>query len=209
MSNPLEKPNHCVDAVDRVLAAAEELFATCGYDAVSISAIADRAEVSKANIFHHFQSKRLLYVSVLKAAATHSSKLLMGLEETESGFTDRLQGLMRGQLNNYLTYPEKSKLLMREVLDDTSDAEVNVLAEEFAKNFSRVISLIEKGQAVGELRSSVDPAIVAITILAANIFYFRTREHLRGLAEITFANSPDKYVSEIMDLLLNGMINQG
>jgi len=207
MSNPLEKPNHCVDAVDRVLAAAEELFATCGYDAVSISAIADGAEVSKANIFHHFQSKRLLYISVLKAAAVHSQKLLMGLEETKSGFSERLLELMHGQLGNYLSHPEKSKLLMREVLHHTSDDEVNVLKDDFAKNFSRVVSLIEKGQAVGELRASVDPAIVATTILAANIFYFRTREHLQGLSEISFANNPDTYVSEVMDLLLNGMIN--
>jgi len=207
MSTPLEKPNHCVDAVDRVLEAAEELFATCGYDAVSISAIAERADVSKANIFHHFQSKRLLYISVLKGAATHSSKLLMGLEETESGFTDRLQELLRGQLGNYLAHPEKSKLLMREVLENTSDAEINVLKDDFAKNFSRVVSLIKKGQAVGELRSGIDPAIVAVTILATNIFYFRTRAHLQELSEINFANDPDKYVSEMMDLLLHGMSN--
>ena len=207
MSIPLEKPNHCVDAVDRVLEAAEELFATCGYDAVSISAIAERADVSKANIFHHFQSKRLLYISVLKGAATHSSKLLMGLEETESGFTDRLQELLRGQLGNYLAHPEKSKLLMREVLENTSDAEINVLKDDFAKNFSRVVSLIKKGQAVGELRPGIDPAIVAVTILATNIFYFRTRAHLQELSEINFANDPDKYVSEMMDLLLHGMSN--
>lgn len=207
MPNPLIKPKPCVDAVDRVLEAAEELFATCGYDAVSISAIAERADVSKANIFHHFQSKRLLYVSVLKAAAAHSSKLLLGIEETQSGFTERLQELMRGQLSNHLAHPEKSKLLMREVLEDTSDAERNVLKDEFAKNFSRVVSLIKKGQSVGELRSSVDPAIVAVTILAANIFYFRTQGHLLDLSEIGFGKDPDKYVSGVMDLLLNGMIN--
>ncbi|MEL0082247.1 MAG: TetR/AcrR family transcriptional regulator [Gammaproteobacteria bacterium] len=206
MSNPQEKPVQCIDAVDRVLAAAEELFATCGYDAVSISAIADRAQVSKANIFHHFQSKRLLYISVLKGAATHSTKLLAGIEETQSGFTERLQQLMHGQLDNYLSHPDKSKLLMREVLEDTSDAEVRVLQDEFAKNFSRVVSLIQKGQSAGELRSSVDPAIVAITILAANIFYFRTRDHLRELSEINFASDSTLYVNQVMDLLLNGMI---
>ena len=62
MSEPQQSKKPCVDAVDRVLIAAEDLFATCGYDAVSISAIAERANVSKANIFHHFQSKRSLYI---------------------------------------------------------------------------------------------------------------------------------------------------
>jgi TetR/AcrR family transcriptional regulator len=207
MSNSLEKPNKCVDAVDRVLAAAENLFATCGYDAVSISAIAEKADVSKANIFHHFQSKRQLYVSVLKAAAAHSHKLLMGLEETESGFTDRLLELTRGQLGNYLSHPEKSKLLMREVLENTSDDEIQLLKDDFARNFSRVVSLIKKGQAAGELRSTVDPALVTTTILASNIFYFRTRHHLLELSEVNFASDPDTYISGMMDLLLNGMVN--
>ena len=39
------------EAVSRILAAAEELFARQGFDVVSMNAIAEAASVSKANIF--------------------------------------------------------------------------------------------------------------------------------------------------------------
>ena len=206
MNEPLQTQNGCVDAVDRVLIAAEELFATCGYDAVSISAIAERADVSKANIFHHFQSKRSLYISVLKAAANHSTMLLMGLEETQSGYADRLTKLANGHLQNYLNHPNKSKLLMREILEHTSDAEIRVLQDDFGRNFTRVTSLIEKAQEDGEIRQNLDAAIVAVAILATNIFYIRTQQQMQESSRISFADDPDSYSALMMDLLLNGML---
>ena len=206
MSEPQQTQNGCIDAVDRVLIAAEELFATCGYDAVSISAIAERANVSKANIFHHFQSKRSLYISVLKSAANHSTMLLMGLEETQSGYADRLTKLASGHLQNYLDHPNKSKLLMREILEHTSDAEIRVLQDDFGRNFTRVTSLIEKAQEDGEIRQNLDAAIVALAILATNIFYIRTQQQMKESSRISFADDPDSYSALMMDLLLNGML---
>ncbi|MBV1961889.1 MAG: TetR/AcrR family transcriptional regulator [Immundisolibacteraceae bacterium] len=208
MSEPQQSKKPCVDAVDRVLIAAEDLFATCGYDAVSISAIAERANVSKANIFHHFQSKRSLYISVLKAAANHSTMLLMGLEETQSGYADRLTMLANGHLTNYLNHPNKSKLLMREILEHTSDAEIRVLQDDFGRNFARVTSLIEKAQTDGEIRQDLDAAIVAVAILATNIFYIRTREQMQESSKISFADDSDLYSTQMMDLLLNGMLSR-
>ncbi len=208
MSNPQPIVVNCNDAVNRVLISAEELFACCGYDAVSISAIADRARVSKANIFHHFQSKRALYITVLKGAAMHSTELLVALEGSDQGFSERLLTLMRTHLHNYLKHPEKSKLLMREVLENSCDTEISVLKEEFARNFSRVVSLIEAAQTAGEVRTDLNPAIVATTILAANIFYFRAQPQIKELAETGFNNDPDEYVDQVMELLLNGMLNR-
>ena len=40
-----------------ILEAAERLFAQQGYDGVSMRTIAREAGVSKANIYHHFDSK--------------------------------------------------------------------------------------------------------------------------------------------------------
>jgi TetR/AcrR family transcriptional regulator len=56
------------EGAERILAAAEELFAKEGFDAVSMNAIADKAGVSKANVFHHFKSKNDLYLAVIKQA---------------------------------------------------------------------------------------------------------------------------------------------
>lgn len=48
-----------------ILAAAEEIFATYGYRGASISVIADKAGLAKANVYHYFDSKEDLYRRVL------------------------------------------------------------------------------------------------------------------------------------------------
>src|SRR3989344_2077056 len=67
------------DATARILAAAEALFAKHGFDAVSMNAIAERANVSKANIFHHFSSKKAPYRAVLRVACRDSTEPLQEL----------------------------------------------------------------------------------------------------------------------------------
>jgi AcrR family transcriptional regulator len=49
---------------DRLIAAARELFASQGYDETSTMQIAKRAGVSEGILFHHFGSKRGLFIRV-------------------------------------------------------------------------------------------------------------------------------------------------
>ena len=69
-----------------ILNAAEVLFAQKGFDAVSMSAIANLAKTSKPNIYHHFKNKNELYLAVMKAAVKRSSTLLDTLEHAPGTF---------------------------------------------------------------------------------------------------------------------------
>src|SRR5262245_47754915 len=51
---------------ERLLAAAEQLFAERGYEAASLGEIADRVGVRPQAIYNHFESKWQLYVAVLE-----------------------------------------------------------------------------------------------------------------------------------------------
>jgi AcrR family transcriptional regulator len=53
---------------DRILKAAERLFAERGYDATSVRAIVAKARVNQAAINYHFAGKEGLYRAVLRAA---------------------------------------------------------------------------------------------------------------------------------------------
>ena len=47
-----------------LVAAARELFATAGYDATSLDAVASEAGVTKGAVYHHFDGKRQLFEAV-------------------------------------------------------------------------------------------------------------------------------------------------
>ena len=61
----MRKPRDGEDTRERVLAAAGELFAECGFAGTSLAAISKRCGISDGLILHHFQTKEALYRQVL------------------------------------------------------------------------------------------------------------------------------------------------
>ncbi|MBT2501719.1 TetR/AcrR family transcriptional regulator [Curtobacterium sp. ISL-83] len=54
------------DKRQRILSEASKVFAVDGYEAASLTTIAERSQISKAGLLHHFGSKSGLYTAVLE-----------------------------------------------------------------------------------------------------------------------------------------------
>ena len=72
-SPPVEDTN---DRRQEILLVASDLFARRGYDGVGVRQIADAAGILGGSLYHHFQSKRDLYVEVHGAALAGVANLI-------------------------------------------------------------------------------------------------------------------------------------
>ena len=77
--------------------------------------------------------------------------------------------------------------------------------DEFALSFHRLVDIIRAGQAAGQLRADLNPALLALLINAGNVFYAQTRPLLRHFTDIDFADDPQRYNALMMDILLRGI----
>lgn len=198
-------PKSCAAAV-RVLRAGAEIFSSLGYDAASISAIAERADVSKANIFHHFKNKATLYQEVLKAACQSFSEAIDAVARLDDDAVQRLTEYARRRLCAYIEDPMSSRLVLRALTSDSADSDIEPVRADFAGNFHRLVELIRAGQTAGQLRADLNPALLALLINASNVFYAQTRPLLRHFADIDFAEDPQRYNALMMDILLRGAL---
>ena len=98
-----------------ILGAALALFAERGFDSVPLSAIADRAGVSKGNIFHHYGSKDGLYLAVMKQASGNTSRLLADLTRGAGSFADRIRHFARAHLQYLVSHECVARLILREL----------------------------------------------------------------------------------------------
>ncbi len=198
-------PKACPAASHRVLRAAAEIFSSQGYDAASISAIAEGAGVSKANIFHHFKSKAALYQEVLKAACQSFTDAIDAVAQSHDDAAQRLAEYARQRLCAYIEDPMASRLVLRALTSDRADNDIQPVRDEFALSFHRLVEIIRAGQAAGQLRADLNPALLALLINASNVFYAQTRPLLRHFADIDFADDPQRYNALMMDILLRGI----
>jgi len=191
-----------------ILEAAETLFADKGFDGVSMSAIAKRANTSKPNIYHHFSSKNDLYLTVMKTAAQRSSVLLDTLAASTDSYQRRLVSFAAGELDNILEHKNSTQLIMREALSGGSKRGREIAELVVGESFARLVAMFKQGQQANELRRETDPALGAFLIIAANIMFFQASSVLRYMPDVHFNDDPKDFTRGVMDILFNG-IGQG
>ncbi len=194
------------ETVARILAAAEELFSRRGFDAVSMNDIAEAAGASKANIFHHFESKNALYLAVVRNACSDSVERLQQLQHEDGATPERLADFSANHLKNMLEHDRVSRLILREIVGEEGARRAQELAEKvFGENFASLVNIVRTGQRHGELRADLDPAMVATLLIGANVFFFESQEVLRHFKDVDFARDPQRYSRMLMDILLTGI----
>jgi len=192
-----------------ILKAAEILFAEKGFDAVSMSAIAELAKTSKPNIYHHFKNKNDLYLAVMKTAVHRSSALLDQLEATPGTSSQHLSDFSAGQLSNILAHKLGTQLTLRDALAGGSIHGRDIAKHVVGEIFTRLVAMVRQGQEDGEFRRDMDPALAAFMVIASNMFYFQAEAVMQHIPETNITNDPGKFSSGVMDILLNGILQEG
>jgi TetR/AcrR family transcriptional regulator len=194
------------EAAGRILAAAEALFAERGFDGVSMNEIAARADVSKANVFHHFSSKNALYLEVVRLACRDSAEQLDHLESDQRPFPERLADFAREHLASLLAQERVSRLVLRELLENGPRRGQELAERVFGEKFARFVAILRAAQAQGALRTDVDPAMIATLLIGADVFLFEARDVLRHFPQVDFAEDPARYSAMLTDILLHGIV---
>lgn len=201
--HPLKSAN---DSTARILAAAEDLFSEHGYDAVSMSDIALRAGVCKSNVFHHFSSKDALYFAVLNDARQAFFELIDKLHDSEGTIAERLGKFAELHLHRIVELGKISRLVLRDLLENSPGHGKQLAENIFNKNFSLLVDTMRVSQQRGEIRSDVDPAMAAIVLISADVFFFQASSVLRYFPDIDFANDGTRYSKMLVDILLYGIL---
>jgi AcrR family transcriptional regulator len=160
------QPTDSSEARDKILATAARLFAQNGYDNTSLSQVAREANVSKALIFWHFDSKEALYRTALRKTLEPyfiNADALEGLSAAH-----RLERLIdqfyEFVLQNVYSVRFFLGLALRgETRPDEGLAHVVDLYRAFRHNLT---DIIEGGRQRGEFRADADSRHEAALILS-------------------------------------------
>lgn len=194
-----------LDAIGRILEAAEILFSEKGFEGTSISAIAKVAKVSKANIYHHFESKETLYIQVLKTACEDFGNIVDGLISDSGSLEDRLGKFVCNHILDLEKRNRGTKLILRELIEGARNRQKLVAENVASDHFKHLLSVIQNSQQSGEVREDVDPAVVAMLMLGANIFFFMAKGTLQHLDDFTLSDKPEHFGFSISDIITHGI----
>ena len=156
------------DKRTRLLAAARELFRTKGFEQTTTSEIADRADVGKGTLFFHARSKDELLVMVFQEDMGRAINRAFATVPN-APLLDQAMHVFNAMLKQNQRELGLARIFVRELAFVKGDHHgIDVVMEAF---FSRMSMLIEQAQRRGEIRVSVDRALLAYNMFALHFSF--------------------------------------
>jgi AcrR family transcriptional regulator len=208
-SNMEGKASSDVDSRDRILEAAGEVFAECGFRSATIRRICERAGVNVAAINYYFGGKQKLYSEVLKHWSEYALKkypLLLGVGE-EAPVEERLKAFVRSLLFRLLDKGKPAwfgKLMAREMTEPTQAFER--LVKEVVRPRDRILaSIVQK-----KIGTSVDRERIRLfcaSIIGQCVYYYNARAIMARLyrRDVSKAGEIERIANHIVQFSLRGL----
>ena len=112
--SPVKDPGR--NTADRILDAAEDLFAEKGYSATSLGDVADRVGIRSPSLYNHFRNKEALYLAVLERLLEEFSGPLLEMERSETLTQDTVLQWLETVVRQHHANPNLARLLQHAAL---------------------------------------------------------------------------------------------
>lgn len=152
------------DARERILRASHDVFASRGYRAATLDAIAGKAGLSRAGVLHHFANKQALLVALLDA---RDAELDLAESQHRDDTASELMIFMQGSMRRILDGRDLVRLahmLTAEAADADHPAHEWLVARSRRLRAS-MAAAFEGSFQRGELRRGADPRVLAALCL--------------------------------------------
>jgi len=178
------------DNRERILAAATRLFAERGYDATSVSAVADEVGIRAPSLHYHFASKEQLRDAVLEGLLSGWKEIVPRVLMAATSGPSRFAGVLAEVVRFFAEDPSRARLLARECLDRPWAVRAMV-EEHLAPWMSLLTEYLERAKTEGRAHQDLDPKAYITEVVLLCIAHF-------ALAPVTLAvgNAADADLDE-------------
>jgi TetR/AcrR family fatty acid metabolism transcriptional regulator len=158
-----EEPPASTDKGQRILDAAETVFADCGFYNAKVSDIAKQAGVADGTIYLYFKSKDDLLISLFESRMTQVCEAMHKAVSTDEPSAVKIQTFVQTHLNMVNDHPSLAEVLTVELRQSSKFMKEHTNPK-FAEYLKILASLIADGQKAGEFDSEVPAPLAARAI---------------------------------------------
>lgn len=158
---------------EKILQSAVQLFLGEGYEATSVNDICKHAGVSKGSFYHYFETKQVLFLSLMENWSGRVMQSVLGEPITEDSNAKDVLIQMPYQFNMaFAAVPRGFPMLVdfwRQAMADPAIWKTAVEPYRYFMGF--FMRIIETGQQDGSIRKEIDSEILARLLVAVAMGY--------------------------------------
>ncbi len=183
---------------EQILSAARRCFIENGYHPTRMDDIAKAAGLSKGGVYFHFESKALVFETLVTEEFNHSMAFLREVNESDKSMTEKIQQIGTHYLGYFVNAPEAPRFFI--VMGEMAlrDDELAKKLLQMQRTFiDEVAKLLDQGVQEGFLRP-VDTKVTA-ALLKALV------DGVEGLHALNYPLEVSSYLTGIIELILHGL----
>lgn len=138
------------DTRDRILDASFELFARKGFHGTSVSAIAQKAKVSKGLMYNYFGNKEALLQAIISDMFSAGEREMGTVLESDRDAWHKLEALIRLSFQVVAEQPEHSRLLIGLAVKEEFGSGIRLVLKQKMAGYLAVIKPIFRELGVSE-----------------------------------------------------------
>lgn len=195
---------------NRILNAAEELFAKSSYAGTRISEIAAKAEVNQALIHYYFGSKEGLYREVLARLFEQWEQYVEALSWDDLEPVEVIKHYIAGHFEIKCRMPNLYKIFHWEALEG-GELFDKYASSTWVQDFVEKRELFKQWKAAGILAPHVNESVVLFSLWGMmNQFYYRSEENLKFIAghDGGLTGLQEEIAEQMIRLTLHGILPQ-
>ena len=186
---------------DKVIKAAIRVFSKKGYDGASVREIAASARLTKPMIYYHFKNKKDLYQYLLESHIETLQQGLFSILQADQEPVITLGRIIDLFDDTFRSNPEMFYLIQRETTGE--GRLVDVLTKKYFSQMNiRMAQFFKNGIRKNVFRSSINPELSSLSLIAILMFHFSQGRVVRQLSASGSGNiaSADAIHFHIMSL---------
>jgi AcrR family transcriptional regulator len=202
-----------ISSREKILDAAEVLFAQRGFSGVGMREVAEAVGLSKSSLFHHFRSKVELYAAVAgRILSMFEQRTVQALGGPGDAFV-RFDRWLDAMIETLAERPSRARLLLRSLFEDDDlageSAEEKEVDQIIHRLFASVGRLLREGMEQGVFRLASIPHMLQ-SLIGLLVYHFASGEFGETLLRQSLFTpaAVKKRKEEVKLLLYAGMLAQ-
>jgi AcrR family transcriptional regulator len=190
---------------EAVLDAAHRLLHLHGYDGLSMRELAKQSGLAKGTIYHHFQDKREIFLSVLEREFALVQHALTDAAATPGDWQTRLRAIVSA----YFTISSERGVVILTALREADEIEAEVCAlvhRQRAGIQAPIQTVLAEGVACGAVRA-IDLELTVMSLLGL-LHSFAAQQLLFGDPQVGAKLTNQAVGEHVLDIFLNGIVHK-
>ena len=158
--------NEYTERQNQIIQESIQLIAEKGIQGLTIKNISKAIGITEPAIYRHFENKNEIILAIISTMKSSTDAELSQIDENNPTI-DKIKKMIQGHTNRFIKNPSLTAIIFSEEIFNNNSILAKPIRLMMKLNQNKLISMIEKGQAAGDVRIDIKAEQISLMVIGS------------------------------------------